>query len=60
MVERLGGIINFVTFSKPGTSSPAPLADIPLAENGFCYHNKQKLLADLVNVLCYVALQGGE
>lgn len=59
MDERLSSIINFADFSKPGTASPAPLADIPVTECGFYYHHARRVMAELVDTLCMV-IAGGQ
>lgn len=55
MAGDLGKIINFISFQKPSTSSPAPLKTFPLNESGYFYHNSPSVLAPMIDGLVRVA-----
>lgn len=53
---ELGMVVNFVSFPKPASASPAPLPMFPVNESGYYYHNSSAVLAPLVDGLVRAAL----
>ena len=53
---ELGSIVNFVSFQKPESNSPAPLNYIPRNESGYTFHNSPSIIAPIIDSMIRVAI----